>query len=197
MMSMAISTESRRALQSAIEHAGYYPSLVQETLEAAIGDSPIQDFVVQHETTFDRADQIRRHITVLLLTSDRLIVLHVDEHSETVGGPLQAAAVTESVPLTAIGPVVLHRTINDPARHKVGDLPTEVLLTLSWGNVSRMDLEPATCGDPACEADHGYTGAITRDDWTLRASVAADGADVVRRTLGFATSLIKATGSNR
>jgi hypothetical protein len=43
-----------------------------------------------------------------------------------------------------------------------------------WGAVSRIDLEPAACGDPNCEADHGYTGSSTADDLSLRVSEAGD-----------------------
>jgi hypothetical protein len=55
--------------------------------------------------------------------------------------------------------------------------------------VSRLDLEPATCGDPECDADHGYTGTMAADDFSLRVSAAADGPDAVPNLLSFAESL--------
>jgi hypothetical protein len=67
------------------------------------------------------------------------------------------------------------------------------VLTIGWGAVSRIDLEPASCGDPECDADHGYTGTASNDDFSLRVSEAADGADTVLRTLDFARSLSEAT----
>jgi hypothetical protein len=168
--------------------------VVQDVLEAAIADEYVQDFIVQHETTFDRADEIRRHITVLLLTDTRLLVVHVDEHSDgQPGGTVQASSATESVPLGLIGPVVVQRVVDNPAHFRPGDLPSEVVLTVNWGSISRLDLEPATCGDPQCEADHGYTGTIAVEDWSLRVSRAADGDDVVRAALRFAGSLIAQT----
>jgi hypothetical protein len=58
-----------------------------------------------------------------------------------------------------------------------------------------VDLEPATCGDPECEGDHGYTGTMTADDFSLRMSSAADGAEAVSQLLAFAQSLSAATSS--
>lgn len=191
---MALPT--RPTLRQAIERTGYYPDVVQDVLDSAISGELVRDFIVQHETTFDRADEIRRHITVLLLTDTRLLVVHVDEHTDGQSdAAVQATSTTESVPLAAIGPVVVQRVVDNPAYFRPGDLPTEVVLTVNWGSISRIDLEPATCGDPQCEADHGYTGALAMDDWSLRVSRAADGDDVVDGALRFAASLIAATSS--
>ena len=63
------------------------------------------------------------------------------------------------------------------------------MLTIGWGGVSRVDLEPAGCSDPECEADHGYTGVLASDDFSLRVSAAADGGDAVGGLLSFAESL--------
>ena len=62
-------------------------------------------------------------------------------------------------------------------------------MTIGWGGVSRVDLEPAGCDDPQCEADHGYTGVLASDDFSLRVSAAADGQDAVARLLSFAEAL--------
>jgi hypothetical protein len=67
--------------------------------------------------------------------------------------------------------------------------PAEVVMTIGWGGVSRVDLEPAGCNDPECEADHGYTGVLSADDFSLRVSAAADGADAVAGLLSFVESL--------
>ena len=60
---------------------------------------------------------------------------------------------------------------------------TEAVLTVGWGAVRRVDLEPATCGDPDCVADHGYTGALAAEDFALRISSSADGPEAVDRLL--------------
>ncbi len=194
MGGMATPVPARPGLREAIERTGYYPVVVQDVLDGALATEEVRDFIVQHETTFDRADEIRRHITVLLLTDTRLLVVHVDEHSDGLpAGSVQASSATESVPLGLIGPVVVQRVVDNPAHFRSGDLPSEVVLTVNWGSISRVDLEPATCGDPQCEADHGYTGTLAVDDWSLRVSRAADGDDVVEATLRFAGSLIART----
>ena len=63
------------------------------------------------------------------------------------------------------------------------------MLTIGWGGVSRIDLEPAGCDDPDCEADHGYTGVLAADDFSLRVVAAADGTDAVAGLLAFAEPL--------
>jgi hypothetical protein len=65
----------------------------------------------------------------------------------------------------------------------------ETWLAVGWGAVRRIDIEQATCADPQCEADHGFTGALVGDDLTVRMSAAADGQDRVNRLVRFATSL--------
>jgi hypothetical protein len=84
--------------------------------------------------------------------------------------------------------------VPDPASYVPGvTMPSEVVLTIGWNTLSRLELEPAHCGDENCEADHGYTGTMTADDLTLRVSEAADGTDAVRQVLTFAKALAEAT----
>jgi hypothetical protein len=52
---------------------------------------------------------------------------------------------------------------------------------------------PASCSDPECEADHGYTGTSTADDLSVRVSAEGDGAEAVLRALEFARALSAAT----
>jgi len=150
---------------------------------------------VHHEATFDR-DELRRHVTVLALTPTRLIVGHTDEHPADEVNPVPTAtASTEAVRLERVDSVVVTRVVSHPEQHQPGGKATEVVLTIGWGAVSRLDLEPATCGDPQCEADHGYTGTASNDDLSVRVSEAADGAPVVRQVLAFAATLSEATAS--
>jgi hypothetical protein len=67
------------------------------------------------------------------------------------------------------------------------------VLTVGWGAVRRVDLEPATCGDPDCVADHGYSGTLAAEDFALRISSSADGPEAVAALLDFARSLSAAT----
>lgn len=181
-------SQSTSALRRDIQRSGYYPELVAEALDTALGAEEPGSFVVQHEATFDR-DELRRHITVLVLTATRLIVCHVDEHAPEGSSANLASASTEAVRLERVDSVVVTRVVADPAAHRPGGPTAEVVLTIGWGAVSRIDLEPAGCQDPACEADHGYTGTSTNDDLSVRVSEAADGAEVVSRVLEFAGAL--------
>lgn len=183
------------ALRADIQRSGYYPELVAEALETALGSEEPTSYVVHHEATFDR-DELRRHITVLVLTPTRLIVGHVDEHAgEGSSAATLASASTEAVRLEQVDSVVVTRVVSDPAHHRPGSPAAEVVLTIGWGAVSRIDLEPASCGDPSCEADHGYTGTASNDDLSVRVSEAADGSDVVARVLEFARVLSEATAT--
>ena len=181
-------------LRAEIEQSGYYPALVFDSLSSAIGSESIEAYVVHHDATFDR-DELRRHMSALVLTPTRLVVGHTDEFPADEKSPVPyATAATEAVGLDSISSIVVSRTVGEPAAYESGARPIEVMLTIGWGAVSRVELEPAGCGDPACEADHGFTGAITSDDVSLRVSQAGDGAHVVDQMLAFAQTLSAATG---
>jgi hypothetical protein len=181
-------------LQRDIDQTGYYPDLVADAMATALGGEPLRAYLVQHEATFDN-EELRRHMTVLALTPTRLLVSHTDEHPAdgTYDEPY-ATTSTEAVRLHHVQSVVVTRVVTNPAKHRPGGPAREAMLTIGWGAVSRIDLEPATCGDPSCDADHGYTGASSNDDLSLRVSEAADGAGVVAQALQFAEALSEATG---
>ena len=181
------------SLRLAIQAAGYYPDLVADTLETALAGEPVMSYVVHHEPHFDR-DELRRHVSVLVVTPTRLIVGHTDEFpSDESHDDPYATTSTETVPLNRVSSVVVSRTVGTPGTYRMGDRAREVVLTVGWGAMSRIDVEPATCGDPACEADHGYAGALSSDDFTLRVSEAGDGGVGVDNLLTFARDLSAAT----
>jgi hypothetical protein len=180
-------------LRAAVERCGYYPDVVLSSLALAVADEPITSFLVHHEATFDR-DELRRHLTVVMLTPTRLVIAHTDDYpAEDAEGTPHATTSTESVRIDKLTSVVISHVVDNPAGEGASDLPREVVITLGWGAVTRIDLEPATCGDPDCEADHGYTGATTVDDFSVRVSVAADGIDGIEQAIAFARSLSRAT----
>lgn len=180
-------------LRQSLDHAGYYPDLVGDILDVALGGEDVVAHLVHPETTFDAAE-VRRHVTVLVLTPNRLIMAHVDDHPADRDNPsTSASATTESVPLRTIHTVALTHVVAVPERHRPGATPAELTLAIGWGGVQRVDLEPATCGDPACDADHGLTGSITPDDVVVRVSAEAEGKEAVRAAVGFARALSAAT----
>ena len=193
MEDMAKTGMTTQGLRAAIERSGYYPALVAEAVEAAVGAEPVVSYLVNQETTFD-ANEVRRHVTVLVLTPTRFLVSHTDEQGADDTSPTPYATTsTESVRIDRICSVVVNRVVANPESYTPGSLPREVVLTIGWGAVSRLDLEPAACGDPNCEADHGYTGSATADDLSLRVSEAGDGPEAVRQTLAFAQALSEAS----
>jgi hypothetical protein len=180
-------------LISEVERAGFYPSLVNDSLDVAMAGEPVRSHLVYQETTFDRVE-VRRHVTVLALTPTRLVVAHADDHDPDALSPEPyASASTEAVPLARVSSVVLSHAVTNPEKHRAGAVPRELTLTIGWGAMTRVDLEPASCADPECDADHGYTGTLTADDITLRLSSEAEGADAVRAAVDFARALSAAT----
>ena len=174
-------------LRDAIDHTGYYPDVVIDSVSAAVSGERVVSFYVHHEPTFDR-DEVRRHLSVMVLTPSRLIIVHTDEHAgdDLLPEPYTSTS-SEAIRLSSVTSVVVTRMVANPTKGPT--TPAEAVITLGWGGVSRVDLEPAGCDDPQCEADHGYTGVLASDDFSLRVSAAADGQDAVARLLSFAEQL--------
>ncbi len=151
-------------LRSAIENSGYYPDVVADGVDGAVAREAVVSYLVHHEPTIDR-DEVRRHVTVLVLTPSRLIVAHTDEHApdDLLPAPYTSTS-TEAVMLSNVRSVVVNRMVANPASYAGKPVPppgaNEVVLTIGWGGVGRVDLEPAGCSDPQCDADHGYTGVV-------------------------------------
>lgn len=179
-------------LQQAIVTSGYFPQFVAATVAQSVADETISAWVVQHETTFNR-DVIHRHLTVLALTPTRLIVGHTDDGD--IPGTTQAVSTVETVPLRQINSVSLTQVASRPERFGAQqDSPVdEAWLSVGWGVVRRVEIEPASCNDPECMADHGYSAQDVSDDLTLRVSAAADGAATVQQLIAFSSALQRAT----
>ena len=194
----AASAAARQALRADIESCGYFPELVEDAITLAVGAEDLVDYVVHHQPTFTH-DEVHRHITVLARTGTRLVIGHTDDHPAEQSDELPVTEVmvsssTESVPLHKINTVALTRVVPHPEHTPAGSAAVETWLSITWGAVRRVDLEPATCGDPSCDADHGFTGTLVADDLTMRMSSAADGADSVDRLAAFGTALQQVTG---
>nr|WP_154596132.1 DUF5998 family protein [Aeromicrobium senzhongii] len=175
-------------MYESISRSGYYPEIISGALEDALAGEPVESFVVHHEPTFDR-EEIRRHMSVLVLTPSRLLLTHTDEHpGDTLLPKPYTSTSVEAVPLSRVTGVVVTRMVSTQTQQL-----EEALLTVSWGAVSRVELEPARCDDPECEADHGYGGTLTGDDFSLRLSAAAEGGAAVVGLLEFARTLTAAT----
>ncbi len=181
-------TDSLRAMRDDVAACGYFPDLITDGMVLAIGDEPLVRHLVHHEATFVE-DSLHRHLTVLALTDTRLVVSHTDEHTIELG-PMQAASTTEVVSLDAFTSVSLTRIVSHPEKFGTNQSRVEeAWLAVGWGTMRRADLEPAGCGDPSCDADHGYMGTFTADDLTVRMSAAADGLENVGKLVSFGVEL--------
>jgi hypothetical protein len=129
---------------------------------------------------------------VVVLTPSRLILAHTDEHpgDDLLPDPYTSTS-TEAISLASVRSVVVTRMIANPTSGPTP--PAEAVLTIGWGGVGRVDLEPASCSDPDCDADHGYTGVIAGDDFSLRVSAVAEGTAAVHGLLEFAEALSSRT----
>lgn len=189
-MAVRDKTEGRdhaQDLRDALDRTGFYPDVVAEAVTESVGGEPVLSFFVHHEPTFDR-DEVRRHQSVLVLTPTRLLFAHTDEHAGDDLLPEPYTSTTaEAVSLASVKSVVVTRMTTDPSNGSTP--PAEALVTIGWGGVSRIDLEPASCTDPQCDADHGYSGVLSSDDFSLRVSARADGPDAVAGLLSFAGAL--------
>jgi hypothetical protein len=181
-------------LGAEIQACRYFPELVADTVAMSLGVEEPLAHLVHQEATFNR-DEIQRHLSVLVLTKTRLLVSHTDENTEP-GAAAQALTTTEAIPLGKITSVALSQVVSNAERYgsrRSG--VTETWLAIAWGTMRRIDLEPAACADPACEADHGLTGMIAAEDLTVRISAAGDGPDKVQQLISFATAIQQVTGA--
>src|SRR5687767_4233145 len=101
-------------LREAIHRAGYYPDVVADGVSGAVAGEDVVSFYVHHEPTFDR-DEIRRHLTVVVLTPTRLVVAHTDEHvaDDLIPEPYTSTS-TEAIALSSVRSVVVTRMVTNP-----------------------------------------------------------------------------------
>lgn len=183
-----MSNDRTSELYAEISRSGYYPEIVADGLRDAVAGEDVVTWVLHHEPTFDR-DEVRRHMTVLALTPTRVVLLHTDEHpgDDLLPHPY-TSTTSEAVAVAQVRSVVVSRMVSAATQRL-----EEAVLTIGWGAVSRIDLEPAHCDDPECDADHGFTGSVSGDDFSIRMSATADGGAAVGRLLEFARFLSAAT----
>ncbi|WP_235984695.1 DUF5998 family protein [Actinomyces trachealis] len=171
-----------------VRRAAFYPDLVLDTLGMVLAGEALQASLVQSETTIE--DAVHRHLTVLALTTTRLVIVHVDDVPGE-GGHLGAVATSEAVSVSRIHSVSISRAMRDADKN--GGQLTEMTIAAAWGAVRRMDFEPAGCPDPNCQADHGLTGVSVPDDIVMRVAAGVEGIDALAKAEAFARALSRVT----
>ncbi|MDO5534285.1 MAG: DUF5998 family protein [Propionibacteriaceae bacterium] len=174
-------------LRASIEASGYFPDFVTSTVAQSLGEEAVVDSLVHHEATFN-ATELHRHVTVLVLTPTRFIVAHTDDGDHPQAH--QALTTVETVALRQIRSVALTQVATQPEKFGRGRHgTTETWLVVNWGAVRRQEVEPASCGDPNCDADHGWSVQDLADDLTVRISAAAHGEEAVGHLIRFGSRL--------
>lgn len=178
-----------RDLEAALQRAGFYPRLVQDVVNDALDGQECLAHLVHLETHFDRTE-VHRHITVLVLTEDMLVITHVDDQQlDDAGEQVVAQVSTESVPVSQIRSVVLSYLYSQPQDYKPSDPARELTVSIAWSGGQRLEMGASSCGDPNCDADHGYSGTIVQEDLALRISAEAEGLQAVADAKAFARAL--------
>lgn len=178
------------ALVEELDAAGYFPRTAADCLRRALRAAVPVAYLVRPETTFD-GTEVRRHMTVLVVTARHLVITHLDDDQADELNPGQVVATTERVRLDRISATGVSQVF-DTEGPRAGGTESEITLGLSWGGSRRIDLDRAVCDDPQCQADHGYSGSSTEADLTLRISALADGPEAVAAALRFHEDLLDA-----
>ncbi len=188
-----LSSAQGRDLQADINRAGFYPKIVSDVIDEALDGRDPGDHLVHLETHFDH-NEVHRHITVLVLAQDVLLVAHVDDQQlDDKGKEIMAQISTELVQLSKVTTVATSYVYHQPQNYRSGDPVKELTLGIAWAGAQRIDLAPAGCPDPECDADHGYTGTSQQEDLVLRVSAEADGAPALTAARNFAKAIRRAS----
>ncbi|WIV42739.1 DUF5998 family protein [Glutamicibacter nicotianae] len=193
MSSPTYSTTPGAELQHDLVRAGFYPQMVQDVLAEAMMGQPVLDHYVHLETHFDHTE-VHRHITVMVMSEKVLFILHVDDQQlDDHGKDVMAQVSVEMISLARIASVATSFVYHQPQHYSSADPVKELTFGLSWDGTKRIDLAPASCGDPPCDADHGLNGTSQPEDLVIRVSAEADGQQAVNKAREFAVRLRLAT----
>lgn len=192
------------SLKKAIDRGGFYPSLVHHTVTEALDGRQPSHQIVHVDTHFDM-EEVHRHITVLVLAEEVIVVAHLDDHDaedeltaheETDrpgSGEVVARISTEVVPVARIKSLILSEVHRRPDQFRPDRGLAEVTLNINWTGGARFDSMPADCGNPECVADHGDTGSLVPEDITLRIAATAEGDTAVDEARSFVRALRRAS----
>ena len=180
-------TCSLETLRRDLIEADYFPQLAFDVVEAVLaGQEPVACLVVP-ESALGHGT-IGWHLTVLVLTHNRLVVVHVDD-SQDEAGVARAVATTSSVALRQIKQVRMAQMVEDPAGYSADSGERALVVAIDWGTQRSLDLEAAECADPDCPADHGFQGSQICEDVAFNVSREINGQAKVDQTMAFLRQL--------
>lgn len=192
------STPSTYTLRRAIERGGFYPDLVHHTVTEALDGREPTHQIVHVDTHFDM-EEVHRHITVVALAEEVIVVAHLDDHdleADDDGGAGETGTVarisTEVVPVSRVQSLILSEVHRSPEQFHPERGLAEVTLNLNWTGGARFETAPVHCGDPDCMADHGDSGTFVPEDIMLRIAATAEGDTAVEEARAFVRALRRA-----
>ncbi len=181
----------RAELIKLIRDNAFYSNLVLENVLELVASETVFGFLLDSTTSFENDGLVRQQL-ILVVTPTRLLVCFTEELPAGMvpDNPANLRINTESVPLSKVGTcqaqkyyqVDLERPDSSPALN-------EVIVSLNWTSTQTIDFGPASCDDPECQNEHGYTGQIRQGDYSAKYSVAADGEYWVEHALAFVSAL--------
>ena len=182
-------SDVRGALREAIDRTGYYPEVVSDGVDGAVDGREVDAFYVHHEPTIER-DEVRRHVTVVVLTPSRLILAHTDEHAgdDLLPQPYTSTSTEAISALRSVKSVVVTRMVANPTLGGAARCH-EAVLTIGWGGVRPPRPGAGRLRRPAVRGRPRLPGVLAADDFSLRVSAAAEGPDAVNSLLEFAQHL--------
>lgn len=177
------------ALTQDIQKAGFYPELVLDTVSEALEGLEPTAHLVQVETHFDQ-NEVHRHITVLVVAGEYLLVAHLDDQNlDDEGQQVLAHVSVETLHVSKLTTLTVSYSYPQPQDYVPGHPVSEVSLLIAWTGSHRLDIQPAECSEPGCDANHGYTGVVPREDMLIRISASADGTEATEQARQFARAL--------
>lgn len=172
-----------------IQKAGFYPELVLDTVSEALDGLEPTAHLVQVETHFNQ-NEVHRHITVLVVAGEHLLVAHLDDQNlDDEGQQVLAHVSVETLHISKLTTLTVSYSYPQPQDYAPGHPVSEVSLLIAWTGSHRLDIQPAECAEPSCDANHGYTGLVPREDMLIRISTSADGAEATEKARRFARTL--------
>lgn len=178
-----------QALTHDIQQAGFYPELVLDTVAEALDGLEPTAHLVQVETHFDQ-NEVHRHITVMVVAGEYLLVAHLDDQAlDEEGQQVLAHVSVETLHVSKLTTLTVSYSYPQPQEYVAGHPVSEVSILIAWTGSHRLDIQPAGCDDPGCEDNHGYTGVVPREDMLIRISASADGDEATQQARNFARAL--------
>ncbi|MCL2803841.1 MAG: DUF5998 family protein [Micrococcales bacterium] len=177
-------------IRQELDKVGYFPDLVEGMIDLALACEQPTSFLVVPESTLGEGT-IGWHVTFLAITPTRLVVVHIDD-ADLVDGKTTAASTSTAAKLESIKQVRVSQMIDNPAEYSGPDHDRLLTVSVSWGMATSIEVEPAGCADPGCEADHGWQGTASTEDAGFTVSTDVNGPELVVAAMEFTRRLIDA-----